>query len=85
VDVDDLIIVTKIQEVVKGVKNDLSKHFKKKESYYCLGITKVYKEQKSCVWLCQRHYIQTLLERYGLSEVKPSTTLITQLEQVQQH
>ena len=42
--------------------------------HYCLGITVGYDEGKRCLWMHQRQYIQSLLERYGLSQTKTSTT-----------
>ena len=77
VSVDDLIIVTKAQEVMRKIKNNLSRQFKMKvlgKISYCLGITIEYDEQKSCLWMHQTQYLHTLLERYGLSKAKPSTT-----------
>ena len=42
--------------------------------HYCLGITIEYDKKKKCLWMHQRQYIHSLLERYGLSQAKPSTT-----------
>ena len=42
--------------------------------HYCLGITVEYDKEKKCLWMHQRQYIQSLLERYGLSQAKTSTT-----------
>ena len=75
--VDDLIIATKTLQVMKNMKDDLSNHLKMKDLgkiHYCLGIAVEYDEEKNTLWVHQRQYILTLLDKYGLSEVKPSTT-----------
>ena len=59
------------------MKDDLSNHFEMKDLgkiHYCLGIAMEYDEEKNTLWMHQRQYILTLLDKYGLSEVKPSTT-----------
>ena len=75
--VDDLIIITKTPEMMRRIKDSLATHFKVKDLgklHYCLGITVEYDEEKKCLWMHQRQYIQSLLERYGLSQAKTSTT-----------
>ena len=42
--------------------------------HYCLGISIEYDKDKGHLWMHQRQYIQSLLERYGLSQAKPSVT-----------
>ena len=42
--------------------------------HYCLGVTVVQDESNKCVWLHQEQYIQRLLEKYGMSEAKISST-----------
>jgi len=42
--------------------------------HYCLGITIDYDQQKGCLLMHQKQYIHNLLEKYGLSEAKPSKT-----------
>ena len=52
-------------------------HFKMKDLgklHYCLGISIEYDKDKGHLWMHQRQYIQSLLERYGLSQAKPSVT-----------
>ena len=71
---DDLIIITKTPEKMKWIKNSLATCFKMKDLgklHYCLGITI---EKRKCLWMHQRQYIHSLLERYGLSQAKPSIT-----------
>ena len=73
--IDDLIIITKTPEKMRWIKNSLATRFKLKDLgklHYCLGITIEYDEK--CLWMHQRQYIHSLLERYGLSQAKPSTT-----------
>jgi len=75
--VDDLIIVAKSQEVMIKIKCDLSMQFKMKDLgkiHYCLGITIDHDQQKGCLLMHQKQYIHKFLEKYGLSEAKPSTT-----------
>ena len=75
--VDDLIIITKTPEKMRWIKNILATRFKMKDLgklHYCLGITIEYDEKKKCLWMHQRQYIHSLLERYGLSQAKLSTT-----------
>ena len=75
--VDDLIIITKTPEMMRRIKDSLATRFKMKDLgklHYCLGITVEYDEEKKCLWMHQRQYIQSLLERYGLSQAKTSTT-----------
>jgi len=69
---DGLIIVSRTPEVMKNIKNDLSRQFKKKylgKIHYCMGITVEYDKQRSCLQMHQRQYIVTLLERYRLSAI----------------
>ena len=74
--VDDLIIVTRTPEKMRTVKNGLATRFCMKDLgrlHYCLGITIEY-DMNNSMHIHQRQYIQTLLERYGLSEMKSSST-----------
>ena len=74
--VDNLIIVTRTPEKMKTVKNGLATRFCMKDLgrlHYCLGITIEYDINNS-MYIHQRQYIQTLLERYELSEMKSSST-----------
>ena len=62
-------------ETMRKLKNDLATHFKMKnlgKLHFCLGITIEYDEE--CSWMHQRNYIQSLLEKYGMSQAKPSST-----------
>eukprot|EP00731_Ephydatia_muelleri_P005270 Em0002g1446a len=75
--VDDLIIIAKNPETMERIKGSLTERFKMKDLgklHYCLGINTEYDENKRCLWMHQRPYIQSLLERYQLSEAKSSCT-----------
>ena len=76
--VGDLIIITKTPEKMRWIKNSLATWFKMKDLgklQYCLGITIEHVKKRKCLWIHQRQYICSLLESYGLSQAKPSTTL----------
>ena len=75
--VDDLIVITKTPETMKKIKDSLAARFKMKdlgELHYCLGISIEYDKDGEYLGMHQRQYIQSLLERYGLSQAKPSVT-----------
>lgn len=42
--------------------------------HYCLGVIIVQDESKKCLWIHQEQYIQRLLEKYGMTEAKISST-----------
>ena len=74
---DDLIIIPKNSDTMKWSNDILTEQFKMKDlgkCHYCLVINIEYDENKRCVGMHQRPYIQSLLERYGLSETKSSST-----------
>uniref|UniRef100_A0A1X7UK39 Reverse transcriptase Ty1/copia-type domain-containing protein n=1 Tax=Amphimedon queenslandica TaxID=400682 RepID=A0A1X7UK39_AMPQE len=74
--VDDLIVITSIPQLMKNIKGDLAARFRMKDLgnlHQSLGMTIAYDEE-GCLWLHQRQYISSLLERYGLSEAKVSAT-----------
>ena len=75
--VDDLVIVTKTPKSMEKIKEDLTKRFRMKDLgklHHCLGITVEYDEEKGCLWMHQRQYIQSLLHRFGMFEAKTSST-----------
>ena len=64
-------------KTMKQIKEDLTACFKMKDFgklQYCLGITMEYDEEKNCLWMHQRQYNNSLLDRYGLSQAKTSPT-----------
>lgn len=73
--VDDLIIITSSLETMRRIKDNLATGFEMKDLgklHNCLGITIEY--DKKCLWMHQRQFIHSLLERYGMPQAKPSTT-----------
>lgn len=75
--VDDLILITATAKEMQMVKESLATQFKMTDMgklHYCLGVTVVQDESKKCLWLHQEQYIQRLLEKYGLTEAKISST-----------
>ena len=76
--VDDLIIITKTPEAMKKLKESLAARFKMKDLgklHCCLGISIQHDEERGHLWMNQRQYIQSLLERYGLAQAKTVSTL----------
>ena len=75
--VDDLIVITSTPELMKNIKEDLAARFRMKDLgklHHCLGMTIDYDEEEGCLWMHQRQYISSLLEKYGLSQAKVSPT-----------
>jgi len=75
--VDDLILITRTSQDMQYVKNLLTKQFKMEDMgkvHYCLGISVTYDEDRKLLWLHQRQYILHILEKYGTSEAKPTST-----------
>ena len=75
--VDDLIIITKTLKKMEEVKGGLATQFKMKdlgELHYCLGISIEQSQESMCLWLHQKQYISSMLERYCLSDAKLATT-----------
>ena len=75
--VDDLIIATKTTEDMQELKQLLQSRLKMKdmgELHYCLGINITHDQVKGTVEMHQKQYIQKMLERYKLSNVKPVST-----------
>ena len=62
---------------MEEVKGGLATQFKMKdlgELHYCLGILIEQSQESKCLWLHQKQYISSMLERYRLSDAKPATT-----------
>ena len=73
--VDDLILIAKSLNEIQQMKDSLSKTFKMKDMgqlRYCLGINFELTEQG--ISLCQKQYLNKLLERYKLTEANTVTT-----------
>jgi hypothetical protein len=75
--VDDLIIITSTNKRMKELKQLLASQFKMKdmgELHYCLGINIHQDKERKCILLHQKHYIEQMIERFGLSEAKTVST-----------
>ena len=75
--VDDLILMTATMKEMQKVKQSLETKFKITDMgmlHYCLGVTIVQDEEKRCLWLHQEQYIRKLIEKYGMTEAKITST-----------
>ena len=71
----DLIIITIAKEEMKQIKSYLSNHFQMKDLrslHFFLGIS--IEQNEEGMKLCQKQYIEKLLERYRLQDANPVTT-----------
>ena len=69
--VDDLIVMS----TLNAVKKALSGRFKMKDMgplHYCLGVSMV--QNADGIWLHQKQYILSLLQKFGLMDAKPAST-----------
>ncbi|KAL7371770.1 hypothetical protein ABVT39_004778 [Epinephelus coioides] len=71
--VDDLILITESKESMDELKVTLKEHYKMDmgELSYILGISVVQDKEKNCVFLHQKHYIET---KYGMNNANPIAT-----------
>ena len=77
VHVDDMPIVSNSKPKLAEIKHDLAQHFKVKdlgEVNFLLGIEVSCDRQAQTVEISQRAYIEQLLERFNLQDIKPATT-----------
>ena len=75
--VDDLTIVTKTTEKMAQIKSDLMLKFKMNDLgklHHCLGMTIEHDEKRKCLWLHQKPYIMSMLQKFGLKEAKTVST-----------
>ena len=75
--VDDLIIMTKSEDQMMTIKEDLKRGFKMKdlgELHYCLGISVVKDHRRGSMYLHQRQYIKNMLQKFGLQDAKEVST-----------
>ena len=66
---DDLIIMTKSEDQMMTIKEDLKRGFKMKELgelHYCLGINIMKDHRRGSVYLHQKQYIKNMLQKFGL-------------------
>ena len=75
--IDDLIIITKTPEKIAEIKSNLSLKFKMKDLgklHQCLGMIIEHDEKRRCLWLHQKLYILTILEKFGLTRANTVST-----------
>uniref|UniRef100_W4VRQ4 Putative retrovirus-related pol polyprotein from transposon tnt n=1 Tax=Corethrella appendiculata TaxID=1370023 RepID=W4VRQ4_9DIPT len=73
--VDDMMLFSNCLNWLKEIKEKLGREFRMKDmgkAKFCLGIKIT--ETKSCITLDQQHYIEEILNKFGMSECKPSYT-----------
>lgn len=69
--VDDLILITESQEEMVDIKESLMQKFKMKDMgklHYILGVNVI--QDNDNMWLHQEHYIQNMLQKYGMADAK---------------
>lgn len=72
--VDDVLIISKRLETVQSVKNQLTNCWKWTDlgpARYILGIKIEWQRKSKMVQLSQRHYAETIVSRFNLSNAKP--------------
>ncbi len=75
--VDDLIVLTKTIEDMISLKECLADRFRMKdmgELHYCLGISIERDEEKKSLYMHQKQYITSMIEKFGLSNCKVVST-----------
>ncbi|KAE8297894.1 Copia protein Gag-int-pol protein Copia VLP protein Copia protease [Larimichthys crocea] len=75
--VDDLILITESLESMTELKVALKKKYKMKdmgELSYILGISVIQDKTNNSVYLHQKHYIEAVLQKYGMDKANPVTT-----------
>lgn len=75
--IDDLILITESMESMKELKLALKKRYKMKdmgELFYILGISVIQDKEKNCALLHQKHYIEAILQKYGMHDASPVAT-----------
>ena len=76
--VDDLIIASNSEKLMKETKQNLCDRFEMKDLgrlHYCLGIEIVWRDDGTCMFN-QSKYIENVLERYNMKDCKPVSTPI---------
>ena len=71
--VDDLIVMTRSEDQMIRIKEDLKRGFKMKdmgELHYCLGISIEKDHRRGGVYLHQKQYIKNMLQKFGLQDAK---------------
>ena len=72
--VDDMLLVGNDKEIIQDLKTQLSSKFDMKDlgaSSYILGMEIKRDRTKRKLWLNQRKYVETILERFNMQDSKP--------------
>ena len=73
--IDDLVVMSTSPENLSAIKEGLSGKFKMKDMdplHYCLGVSVV--QNADGIWLHQKQYIVSMLQKFGLMDAKPALT-----------
>jgi hypothetical protein len=77
--VDDMLLIGNNKEIIQDVKTQLSSKFDMKDlgaSSFILGMEIKRDRKKRKLWLNQRKYVNTILQRFNIQECKPVKVLI---------
>ena len=69
--VDDLIIMTKSEDQMMTVREDLKKAFENKgygELHYCLVISIDKENRRGSLYLHQKQYIKNMVQKFGMQD-----------------
>jgi hypothetical protein len=72
--VDDMMLIGNNKEIIQDVKTQLSSKFDMKDlgaSNFILGMEIKRDRKKRKLWLNQRKYVETILQRFNMQECKP--------------
>jgi hypothetical protein len=72
--VDDMLLIGNNKEIIQDVKTQLSSKFDMKDlgaSNFILGMEIKRDRKKGKLWLNQRKYVKTILQRFNMQECKP--------------
>eukprot|EP00253_Pinus_taeda_P016186 PITA_16186 len=72
--VDDMLLVGNDKEIIQDLKTQLSSKFNMKDfgvANYILGMEIKRHQEKRKLWLNQRKYVETILQRFNMQDSKP--------------
>jgi hypothetical protein len=72
--VDDMLLIGNNKEIIQDVKTQLSSKFDMKDlgaSNFILGMEIKRDRKRRKLWLNQRKYVETILQRFNMQECKP--------------
>jgi hypothetical protein len=72
--VDDMLLIGNNKEIIQDVKTQLSSKFDMKDlgnANFILGMEIKRDRKKRKLWLNQRKYVKTILQRFNMQECKP--------------